>query len=151
MSDLRHTLGSSPNEGMEEKAPDSDMPYEPQEDLGVLEKNQEADIQLLTAYYRTKLRQERLRAAGFLRGTQGADYRLSHPLADPDDPTHAMHRYDPPSEEEREEQEYPPYRLSHPLADRNMPTDAMHRYDPPNEEAKKPRTPRRRGYFQRRW
>lgn len=111
MNDLLHTLSSSPIEEMEEKAPASDMLSEPQEDLGELEKNQEADLQLLTAYYRTKLKQERLRAAGFLRGTQGANYRLSHPLADPDNPTHAMHRSDPP-DEERGRQGSPRYRTS---------------------------------------
>ena len=143
MNDLLHTLSSSPIEEMEEKAPASDMLSEPQEDLGELEKNQEADLQLLTAYYRTKLKQERLRAAGFLRGTQGANYRLSHPLADPDNPTHAMHRSDPP-DEERGAPGTSGYRLSHPLADPDNPTHAMHRSDPPDEERGRQGSPRYR-------
>ena len=130
-------------EKVEEKVPDSNMPSEPQEDPGGGEKNQEADLQLLTAYYRTKLKQERLRAAGFLRGTQGANYRLSHPLADPDDPTHAMHRSDPP-DEEHGDPGTSGYRLSHPLADPDDPTHAMHRSDSPDEERGRQESPRYR-------
>ena len=146
MNDLRYTLGSSAIEDAEEKTSDSNMLSEPQEALAVLENNPKVDVQLLTAYYRTKLRYERLRAAGLVSGAQGANYRLSHPLADPDMPTDAMHRSEPPKEEEREAREDPRYRLSHPLADPDMPTDAMHRSEPPKEDTDKPQAPAWRGY-----
>ncbi len=145
MNNLRHTANPLPIEAGE-KATESSVPHAAKNGLEMIDNNPKVDIQLLTAYYRTKLKYERLRAAGFVRNTQGANYRLSHPLADRDMPTDAMHRSEPPNEEERGAQEYPRYRLSHPLADRDMPTDAMHRSESPNEDAEKSQTPVRRGY-----